>query len=485
MKIKTVEAGAAELLVRFYDQNDEEALSEFFLRFKDLAFRIAFNVLNNSADAEDITQQTFVQLLKKQAICKAAYDGDDYKVKSWLLAVIYNASRMQYNSKKKNKTYELTEGANVESPNTIESETSSDKDGVISKLNKAIFDLPEKYRVPILMRYHQDMSIDDISKTLASQPGTIRSILSRGVSILRNKLSGENITLSSVAAIELIASIPYPMPKQEISLSLIKSIKATNPHVQKAFHANHSNSSFIMKTILAVSVSAAVIISYFTFTNKAAVPNVEKSTSISTRIKPEEKLSLPKSNWKFSKENGADIVTMQGKMLYDSEKGIIINDVDTKPKSISALLKIPYVINSPVKITVKSKVLPKRGNYEHPLFNSLEYIPILNSKPMPGGKLYHFNYLFPNIPNDMNDSATFDHIFYVFDNVSIVTTTNHQILKVFRYEAPNQNANIGLIVANFAIEEINIENLGDAELEDIQNKALAIVKSQENAVPNK
>lgn len=480
MDSKLSQTGIAELLVRFYDKNDEEALSEFFLRFKDLAFRIAYNVLGNAADAEDIMQQTFVQLLKKQAQCKAAYDGDDYKVKSWLLAIIYNAARMQYNSKKKNKTYELSEGVNVESPKTNESESRLEKDGVISKLNKAIFDLPEKYRIPIMMRYHQDMSIEDISKTLASQPGTIRSILSRGVSLLRNKLSNENITLSSVAAIELIASIPYPVPHQEISLSLIKSLKATNPHVVKAVSNSQTSSTLFLKCAIAVTAIATIGTAYFLMNHSEPQAPVEM-------IAPVQKVALVKEKtiWDFSKDDDSDLIPVQSSLVYVPELKAFNNKLNENGVSNSAVIKMPIKFTSPLKIIVTNKVTPTRGKYEAPYFNSLEFIPILGTMPIKGKMLYHNKFSLMNSTPSPGYIATFNHTFFLFDNVCVSTTDNDKILKVHRFDDLTEAPHLGLIIANMAIEKIEVEKLGEAELKNIESRALEILNKQEKELNSK
>lgn len=464
--------GTAELLVRFYDKNDEEALSEFFLRFKDLAFRIAYNVLGNTADAEDITQQTFVQILKKQAICNAAYQGEDYKVKSWLLAIIYNASRMQYNMNKKTKTYELKEGAEVESPHQAES---SDDSNLLSKVHSAIFDLPEKYRVPILMRYHQDMSIDDISKTLASQPSTIRSILSRGVSLLRNKLSNEKVTLSSVSAIELIASIPYPIPHQEISLTLIKSIKTSNPHVVKAFKASQAKATLLLKSAIAVTVMATVGTVYFIANhNQSIVPSTPK-------LKPTPTTSLfkEKNNWDFAKDDASDITAIQSSLVPLPELKSFTNKIEVNGISNSAIIQMPNKFLTPTKIIVTSKVIPTRGKYKEPFFNSLEYIPIVDKEPILGKLLYHNKYNFTNLIPTPGFIAQFNHTFYVFDNICVTVTKENIILKIHRFDDLKGNPFIGFIIANMAVEKIDIEKLSDSELKNIESQAMEILNKQQ------
>ena len=102
---KSIGLGAAQLLVNFYDKHDEEALTEFFIRFKDITFKIAYSIVGNQADADDIMQQSFIQIIKKQSICKEAYHLDDAKVKSWVLSIVYNFARMHLRSQKTKREY--------------------------------------------------------------------------------------------------------------------------------------------------------------------------------------------------------------------------------------------------------------------------------------------------------------------------------------------------------------------------------------------
>ncbi len=189
--------GVANLLCRFYEENDEKALSDFFAIFQKVIFRVSFRVLGNLADAEDITQKIFLLIIRKTSVCKAAYEDDDSKVKSWLLTITYNACKMQYNANKRKTKREKTLENRIEEYEEDTHETKKTESDILEKVNSAIFELPEKYRVPIIMRYQQEMSMQEISRILAFPQTTIRSILSRGISQLRGKLAGLAITVHS------------------------------------------------------------------------------------------------------------------------------------------------------------------------------------------------------------------------------------------------------------------------------------------------
>lgn len=467
--------GAAELLLRFYEHNDEEALSAFFLQFKDLAFRIAYNVLGNIADAEDITQQTFVQILKKQAICKAAYDENDLKVKSWLLTIIYNASRMQYNAKKKNQTLELNEVSEVESQKNSQINESAENASLLKKVNHAIFDLPEKYRVPILMRYHQDMTIEEISTTLSSQPNTIRSILSRGVNLLRNKLSHENNMLSATAVIELVALVNYPLPKHIFTLESIKNVNISNSYVSKAIA--HQTSNWFMKFAIVFTSVATIATSIFIFKYGQTEPEATIPTTTKTQSPKIEVVSSKKMKWDFSKESGSDIDTIQSQLIFDDKYKALVNKVEPGKINASALSEIPYLIDKPVKISVYATLEPNRGQYEKEYFNSLEFIPIQNKSPILGKMIYHYIRAF-TIPSDKSNwRFEYDHYFYVFDNYCVTVIDENTILKIHEYDRHIINNYIGIINANFFMKKIQIEEVSPEELQKIKLQSQKIIEN--------
>src|ERR1700731_3108690 len=76
-----------EQLVTRAAQGDREALNELFQRYRLLAYRVAYRLLGNEADALDAVQEGFVKALTH-------LDGFEGRssFKTWLLRVVSNAS---------------------------------------------------------------------------------------------------------------------------------------------------------------------------------------------------------------------------------------------------------------------------------------------------------------------------------------------------------------------------------------------------------
>lgn len=462
------EIGNAELLVRFYDQNDENALSEFFLKFENLAFRIAYNVLGNTADAEDITQQTFVQILKKQAICKAAYEGNDHKVKSWLFTVIYNAARMQYNFNKKTKTFELKEGVDVEAPPiNNETETQAENKDKLNNVHKAIFDLPEKYRVPILMRYNQNMSVEDISKALVAQPSTIRSIISRGISMLRNQLSSEKNMLSAGAAIELIATAPIPELQKRLSVRYIKTIQSSNPHVINAIQNYSTKNNFALKSFIAVSVVTLTAIGFLFLSHKPEqsheqIVNAPVQTQI---IQP---TVAAKSLWDFSVDDGSDLITVSGKFKHDSKTHSIADIINEKNPSQTNII-FPFKIKTPLKIRISGKSNIKATINATTLgVNNTIRLTLYDKSSYTFSPSYdYFNT--PAFIDINQDFVQDNRIIYLIENLSITfRAINNKITNLNSLHSPSEKDSLGIVFCGYNLEKIEFLPLDPSEEETVR-----------------
>src|SRR5215212_338789 len=68
-------------------RGDREALEELFRRYRQVAYRVAYRLLSNEADALDAVQEAFVKALTHLP----SFEGRS-TFKTWLLRVVSNAS---------------------------------------------------------------------------------------------------------------------------------------------------------------------------------------------------------------------------------------------------------------------------------------------------------------------------------------------------------------------------------------------------------
>ncbi|MBQ8688039.1 MAG: RNA polymerase sigma factor [Ruminococcus sp.] len=152
----------------------QEELKDKLTRYKDMVYRIAYTYLHSTADAEDISQETFLKLyLREQPFPDAESE------KAWLIRVTLNACCNLKKSFWQRQRSEMPE----QMPDSMTSASVEE-----SKLYHAVFSLPEKYRVVILLYYYEDYSVREISAITGRKESTIQTQLERGRKKLKKQL---------------------------------------------------------------------------------------------------------------------------------------------------------------------------------------------------------------------------------------------------------------------------------------------------------
>jgi RNA polymerase sigma-70 factor (ECF subfamily) len=160
-------------LIESINKGDSEAFERLYYRYRDWVYRLAWRFTGNSADALDVLQETFTYLLGK-------FPG--FKLTSSMTTFLYPAVRhisITISSKKNRiKTEEdmLDEPVAPTSQETVLSR---------SELAAAIAILPDQQREVLLMRFVDDMSLNEIAAALNIPLGTVKSRLHNSLQTLR------------------------------------------------------------------------------------------------------------------------------------------------------------------------------------------------------------------------------------------------------------------------------------------------------------
>ncbi|MEX2188747.1 MAG: sigma-70 family RNA polymerase sigma factor [Pirellulales bacterium] len=148
-------------------------------------YRYAYRLCGSAADAEDVTQQAFLIAHEK---LDQVRDAD--RAGHWLLVVARNVFL-----KMRRRRVPMPAGGleidinSVPDRTSVESAGQDDVDAIdTERLQAAIDELPDEFRVPVLMFYFEEASYRDIAEQLDLPPGTVMSRLSRAKSHLRNRL---------------------------------------------------------------------------------------------------------------------------------------------------------------------------------------------------------------------------------------------------------------------------------------------------------
>ncbi len=140
-------------------------------------FRSALFLTGQVNDAEDMTQQTFLQAMQKIGQLR-----DMGSAKSWLLTILRNCF-LQDRRRKREIPWEHCES--VVSPASVDNETAKRVDVEPTEIVAAVQSLDENHRIVITMFYLERRSYQDIARELGIKLGTVMSRLSRAKIQLR------------------------------------------------------------------------------------------------------------------------------------------------------------------------------------------------------------------------------------------------------------------------------------------------------------
>jgi RNA polymerase sigma-70 factor (ECF subfamily) len=158
-------------------------------------YRYAFRLSGSSADAEDLTQETFCS-----AQAKFFQLRDPGRARAWLFSILRKAYLRRVRDDKKKLCVSLDGIGDV--PEVPDPLPEIDPEQLQQALNDLVCDKSEDFRTPIILYYFEDFSYRDIAEQMDLPIGTVMSRLARAKAYLRSRL----LPLSGSAAIDPVTT---------------------------------------------------------------------------------------------------------------------------------------------------------------------------------------------------------------------------------------------------------------------------------------
>ena len=176
-------------LRRFYD-GDESAFSELFNSYKLKLLRLAYRVVHDYQTAEDIAQETLLKVYQKKVQINPRF-----KFFTWLYRVTLNSSLDHVRSRKFIQFFSFSsEQSDTTLPSAEEQipapppafgEQLEDRE-ISLKLHAAIKMLPERLRLPLVLRHFEGLGYAEVAQILQITPKAVE----RRLAVAREKLKG-------------------------------------------------------------------------------------------------------------------------------------------------------------------------------------------------------------------------------------------------------------------------------------------------------
>lgn len=185
------QAGQAEVTLEGGLRDRFEALALPHLK---ALFSFALRLTGDGATAEDLVQETYLKALQAFASLR-----DPDRVRSWLFQILSRLVTDRHRTADREVPFEdpaalerfsLYERVEEEDPFPYSDRLHDDflaqfRD---EDVRRALLDLPEVYRIPLLLLYAEDMSYKELAEVLGCPIGTVMSRLHRGRKALEREL---------------------------------------------------------------------------------------------------------------------------------------------------------------------------------------------------------------------------------------------------------------------------------------------------------
>ena len=190
--VHSVEAQEDVTLVRRTLAGDQHAYANLVEKYKDAVFNVAYRMLSNPSEAEDIAQETFVRAYTQLHTYK-----DAHRFSTWLLSIASHLSIDQLRRRRflalpldNVPLLEWIADANVGPEEAALAVETSDE------MQKLLSMLPAKYRAVLVLRYWHDLSYEEIATALRLTPALVKARLHRARELVARTMKVTGIELS-------------------------------------------------------------------------------------------------------------------------------------------------------------------------------------------------------------------------------------------------------------------------------------------------
>jgi RNA polymerase sigma-70 factor (ECF subfamily) len=195
MSSKAHEVALDRVLVDRFKNGDQSAFDEMVARYWDRIFSMVNQLLRNSQDAEEVTQDAFIRAHRGLV----NFRGDS-AFSTWLYQIATNLARNRYWywwRRKRDQSVSFDAPVSADNATTLadlipaEAETPDDitvTQEFVTRIGQGMEKLSAKHREILTLRNIKNLSYEEIAAILGISVGTVKSRIARARESLRAKL---------------------------------------------------------------------------------------------------------------------------------------------------------------------------------------------------------------------------------------------------------------------------------------------------------
>lgn len=160
---------------------DLEAFNELVLKYQKPLYSLLYRMVSNHEDAADLLQKTFVK-----AFTGLAGFERRSSFKTWLYQIAINLAKNVYRDRARFVQVPIDAVTISRNPRLVETLIVKESR---QQLRKALFDLPEKQRLTLLLRIQEGKKFDEIADIMKCSTGTAKANYHHAVQKLKAMMS--------------------------------------------------------------------------------------------------------------------------------------------------------------------------------------------------------------------------------------------------------------------------------------------------------
>jgi RNA polymerase sigma-70 factor (ECF subfamily) len=180
-------------------RQDAELLDELIVRYQHRLLRYLLYLTGSLEVAEDLFQETWMRVLLRGA----QYNGNA-RFDTWLFTIARNLLIDLRRKRTMASLDEMCEAAEDERPFEVASDAPNPFDRYKSqedaqRVTQALLTLDPLHREVLVLRFHEDLALDEIASVTRAPLSTVKSRLYRGLAALKPRISAASASPNSAA----------------------------------------------------------------------------------------------------------------------------------------------------------------------------------------------------------------------------------------------------------------------------------------------
>jgi RNA polymerase sigma-70 factor, ECF subfamily len=155
----------------------DRSFSELYRTHLRDVYSYAYYRVGNHHDAEDLTEQTFLQAYRHYE--RALRESDGRPLRPWLIRIAHNLAANYYRDRARRPESAIEDAAVISAPHTTETLVEGREE--LERILAGVQQLPDDHREALIMRFALGMDNREIARALGRSDGATKVLLHRAI----------------------------------------------------------------------------------------------------------------------------------------------------------------------------------------------------------------------------------------------------------------------------------------------------------------